>query len=135
MRGITFSAFDLLHPGHIDMLRQAKSYCDYLIVGLHVDPSFENIKKNKPTQTVYERYLQLKACKYVDEIIPYETERDLINILHTNEIDVRIIGRDHEGKPFTGEQECKDLGIRVKYNLRGHDYSTTSLRKRICDTQ
>jgi len=132
MIGITFSAFDLLHPGHVDMLRRAKTVCDFLIVGLHIDPSQENQKKNKPVQTAYERYVQLEACKYVDKIIPYETERDLINILHTNKIDVRIIGQDHEGKPFTGEEDCDTLGINIVYNQRKHDYSTTDLRKKIC---
>lgn len=125
--GFTCSCFDLLHAGHILMLEEAKSVCDYLIVGLQNDPSIDRPHKNKPVQTIIERYYQLKAVKYIDEIIVYNTEQDLIDILMTNKIDVRIIGEDYKGKDFTG----KDLGIEIYYNSRKHRFSSSELRKRI----
>ena len=100
--GITFSAFDLLHAGHIKMLEEAKRQCDYLICGLQTDPTFDRPEKNKPVQTVVERYIQLKACTYVDEIVPYVTEQDLEDILRSFKIDVRIIGDEYLDKKFTG---------------------------------
>ena len=103
--GITFSAFDLLHAGHVSMLAEAKQNCDYLIVGLHIDPSLERDNKNKPIQSLIERQIQLKGCKYVDEIICYESERDLLNILATTKWDVRIIGEEYRNKVFTGRTE------------------------------
>jgi glycerol-3-phosphate cytidylyltransferase len=109
------------------MLEEAKSVCDYLIVGLQNDPSIDRPHKNKPVQTIIERYYQLKAVKYIDEIIVYNTEQDLIDILMTNKIDVRIIGEDYKGKDFTG----KDLGIEIYYNSRKHRFSSSELRKRI----
>lgn len=126
--GITASTFDLLHAGHVLMLKEAKEVCDYLICALHVDPSLERPTKNRPVQTLYERFIQLEAVKYVDKIIPYQTEDELKNILLTNNINVRIIGEDYAGKPFTGD-ELKD--IKIYYNNRKHTYSSTELRKRI----
>jgi len=123
--GFTCSCFDLLHAGHIVMLEEAKSVCDYLIVGLQTDPSIDGRKK-KPVQTVYERYLQLSACKYVHKIIPYETEEDLMNLLITQKIDIRIVGADYLEKDFTGK------GLHpIHFNSRNHDWSSTNLKKRI----
>jgi len=133
--GITASAFDLLHAGHILMLKEAKQQCDYLIVALHVDPSKENVNKNKPVQTLVERYIQLQACKYVDEIIPYETEQDLIDILSTIDVHVRIIGVEYKDKNFTGLVVCKSRGIRIYYNSRDHRFSSSTLRQRVIDNE
>lgn len=129
--GFTASSFDLLHAGHILMLKESKGYCDYLMVGLQVDPTIDRPEKNKPAQSITERYIQLAAVKYVDEIIVYSTEEDLIQILKAFPIDVRIIGEDYRGKQFTGH----DLGLHdIIYNSRKHDYSSSNLRKRIADT-
>lgn len=127
--GITASCFDLFHAGHVLMLQEAKEHCDYLIVALQTDPTIDRPEKNKPVQSVYERWAQVNACKYVDEIIPYETEEDLMNLLSSqmNRIDVRIIGEEYKDKNFTG----KYLDIDIYYNKRRHNYSTTDLRKRI----
>lgn len=126
--GFTASAFDLLHAGHILMLKEAKGYCDYLMVGLQVDPTIDRPNKNQPVQSVTERYIQLAAVKYVDEIIVYSTENDLLQILKAFPIDIRIIGEDYRGKQFTGH----DLGLHdVIYNSRKHDYSSSNLRERI----
>jgi glycerol-3-phosphate cytidylyltransferase len=127
--GFTCSTFDLLHAGHITMLREAKSVCDYLIVGLQTDPSIDG-RKPKPVQSVYERYIQLEACKYVDEIIPYDTESDLMNLLVTLPIDIRIIGSDYETKDFTGDS----LEIPLHYNRRDHSWSSSSLKRRIIES-
>lgn len=124
--GFTCSTFDLLHAGHILMLEEAKNQCDYLIVGLQTDPTIDRPEKNKPIQTMYERFVQLKAVKFVDEIIPYETEEDLLTILKNVDIDIRIVGEEYQGKLFTG----RDIRP-VYYNKRGHSLSTTELRKRI----
>lgn len=129
--GITFSAFDLLHAGHVAMLRDAKDQCDYLICGLHVDPSIERPEKNKPIQSVVERYAQLNAIKYVDEIIPYVTEKDVTDILRTVKLDVRIIGEEYKEVHFTGRDWCERLGIDIYYNSRQHDFSSSELRNRI----
>lgn len=133
--GITFSTFDLLHIGHIKMLEEAKKQCDYLIVGLQIDPTIDRKTKNKPIQSVIERYTQLKCCKYVDEIIPYVYEKDIIDILQTYSIDVRIIGEEYKYKPYTGKNECKSLGIKLYYNKRQHRFSSTNLRKQIFLTE
>jgi glycerol-3-phosphate cytidylyltransferase len=125
-RGITFSTFDLLHAGHILMLKEAKDACDYLIVGLQIDPTVERPTKNKPIQSYYERWIQVSAVKYVDEIIPYNTEEELLTILQTNNIDIRIVGEDYLNKEFTGKHLCP-----VYYNKRAHNYSSTQLRNRI----
>ena len=129
--GITFSAFDLLHAGHVSMLAEAKQNCDYLIVGLHIDPSLERDNKNKPIQSLIERQIQLKGCKYVDEIICYESERDLLNILATTKWDVRIIGEEYRNKGFTGRPEFAHKYI--YYNSRKHSYSSSALRQKIID--
>lgn len=129
--GFTASAFDLLHPGHVLMLQECKDVCDYLIVGLHVDPSRERSLKNKPTQSVTERFIQLQGCKYVDEIIPYETETDLHNLLKTLPIKVRILGEEKATTDFSGKSICASLGIHIYFNRRLHNYSSSALRERI----
>lgn len=125
--GFVASAFDLFHCGHVMMLKEAKSQCDHLIVALQTDPTIDRPSKNKPTQSVFERFEQLKACKYVDEIVVYATEKDLVDVLLSYPIDVRIIGEEYQGKPFTGS----DLPIEIYYNKRRHSFSTTELRNRI----
>src|SRR5690606_3309159 len=129
--GITFSAFDLLHAGHIKMLEEAKSQCDYLIVGLQTDPTLDRPEKNKPVQTVVERYIQLKACKMVDEIVPYATEQDLEDILRSFKIDVRIVGDEYANRDFTGRAYCEEKGIELYFNDRDHRFSSSGLRKQI----
>lgn len=126
--GFTCSSFDLLHAGHIAMLREAKSVCDYLIVGLQTDPSLDG-RKPKPVQTSYERYTQLAGCRYVDQIIPYDTEADLMNLLTTLPIDIRIIGEEYRTTLFTGF----DLPIEVYFNKRRHTWSGTELKQRVAD--
>ncbi len=133
IKGFTASTFDLLHAGHIIMLREAKDQCDHLIVGLQVDPSIDRPEKNKPIQTVVERYTQLQAVKYVDEIIPYSTEVDLEDILNLLPIDVRILGVEYREKDFTGRDICKNRGIRLHFNKRDHRFSSSDLRRRICN--
>jgi glycerol-3-phosphate cytidylyltransferase len=130
--GITFSAFDLLHAGHVAMLEEAKGVCDYLIVGLHIDPSLERSNKNKPIQSLIERQIQLKGCKYVDEIICYETEQDLLNLLNMVKWHVRIIGEEYKGKAFTGwtEFDKPNSTKEIYYNSRRHGFSSTDLRQR-----
>lgn len=129
--GITFSTFDLLHAGHIKMLEDANRQCDYLIVGLQVDPTLDRPEKNKPTQTVVERYIQLKGCKFVDEIVPYLSEQDLEDILRSFKIDVRILGDEYKEKNFTGRQYCEEKGIELYYNQRDHRFSSSGLRKTV----
>lgn len=129
--GITFSTFDLLHAGHILMLKEAKSVCDRLICGLHVDPQIERPEKNSPVQSVVERYIQLSAVECVDEIIPYNLEQDLHDILLGYPINIRIIGDDYRGKDFSGRDICQDRGIEIFYNSRDHAYSSSSLRARV----
>ena len=131
--GFTCSTFDLLHAGHIQMLREAKEQCDYLIVGLQFDPSMDRPEKNKPIQTVVERYTQLNAVKYVDEIIPYHTEADLEDILSMYDIDVRVLGEEYKEKDFTGKDICKKRGIQLYFNKREHRFSSSDLRKRLSD--
>ena len=127
--GFTCSCFDLLHAGHITMLQEAKSICDHLIVGLQVNPSLDRPEKNKPIQSLMERQIQLNAIKYVDEVIIYHTEDELIELLKSLPIDIRIIGSDYMRKDFTGS----DLEIDIYYNKREHNWSTTRLRKLILD--
>ena len=129
--GITFSTFDLLHAGHIKMLEEAKQNCDYLICGLQTDPTINRPEKNKPVQSVVERYIQLKGCRYVDEIIPYQTEQDLEDILKAFKIDVRIIGDEYKSKQFTGREYCEQKGIKMYYNHRDHRFSSSGLRKEV----
>jgi glycerol-3-phosphate cytidylyltransferase len=129
--GFTCSAFDLLHAGHIQMLRDAKSQCDHLICGLQVDPAIDRETKNSPVQTLVERYIQLAAVKYVDEIIPYESESDLNDILEILPINVRILGEEYKQKDFTGKDVCRRRGIELYFNKRDHRFSSSSLRKRV----
>ena len=133
--GITFSAFDLLHAGHITMLEEAKRQCDYLICGLQTDPTIDRPEKNRPVQSVVERYIQLKGCKFVDEIVPYATEQDLEDILRAFKIDVRIIGDEYKDKNFTGRTYCEEKGIELCFNIREHRFSSSSLRQEVADKQ
>ena len=133
--GFTCSTFDLLHAGHIEMLREAKSVCDHLIVGLQVDPSVDRQDKNTPIQSLVERYAQLDAVKYVDEIVPYSTENDLQDILSMYPINIRILGEEYRTKDFTGKEICKSRDIQIHFNKRDHKFSTTDLRKRVCDNE
>jgi len=129
--GITFSAFDLFHAGHVKMLEEAKRQCDYLIVGLQTDPSIDRPEKNKPTQTVVERYIQLKACRFVDEIVPYTTEADVEDILRSFTIDIRILGEEYQDRDFTGRTYCEEKGIVLYYNKRDHRFSSSNLRETV----
>jgi len=132
--GFTASAFDLCHAGHVMMLREAKSVCEYLIVGLQVDPTIDRPKeKNQPVQSLVERYVQLASVQYVDEIIPYQTERDLEDILQMYPIDIRILGEEYREYDFTGKDICRARGIELYFNKRDHRFSTTDLRKRVCE--
>lgn len=133
--GITFSAFDLFHAGHVKMLEDAKRQCDYLIVGLQTDPTIDRPEKNQPSQTVVERYIQLKACKHVDEIVPYATEQDLEDILRSFKIDVRIIGEEYREKNFTGRAYCEEKGIELYFNKRDHRFSSSGLRKVVAEKE
>ena len=129
--GLTASTFDLLHAGHIEMLREAKGECDYLICGLQIDPSIDRPEKNKPVQTVVERYTQLSAVRVVDEIIPYLYETDLEDILQMRDIHVRILGEEYRNKDFTGRDICKARDIELHFNKRDHRFSSSGLRQRV----
>jgi len=130
--GITFSTFDMLHAGHIAMLSEAKNHCDYLIAGLQTDPTIDRPEtKNRPIQSIVERQIQLAACRYVDEVVVYQTEQDLVDLLLILPLDVRILGVEYEGKNFTGYGECYDRGIEIVFNGRDHSFSSSSLRKRV----
>lgn len=129
--GITCGAFDLLHAGHVVMLAEAKKHCDYLIVALQNDPSLDRQEKNKPVQSIFERQLQVCAIKYVDDIVIYNSEKDLEDIFRTLPINVRIIGSDYVGKDFTAKDICNDRGIELIYNSRDHSFSTSELRERV----
>lgn len=133
--GFTASTFDLLHAGHVTMLREAKEQCDYLICGLQVDPSIDRAEKNSPVQSLVERYTQLSVVKYVDEIIPYQTEKDLEDILQMVNIDVRIIGDEYKDKTFTGRAACASRGIEIYFNKRDHRFSTSDLRTRVANDE
>jgi glycerol-3-phosphate cytidylyltransferase len=134
--GITFSTFDMLHAGHVAMLSDAKNHCDYLIAGLQTDPTIDRPDtKNKPIQSIVERQIQLAACRYVDEVVVYSTEQDLVDILLTLPIDVRILGVEYEGKQFTGDEACWKRGIEIVFNGRDHSFSSTSLRKRVYEAE
>jgi glycerol-3-phosphate cytidylyltransferase len=129
--GITFSTFDMLHAGHVTMLKQEKERCDYLKVALQVDPSIDRPGiKNKPIQSVYERYVQLQAVKYVDEILVYETEDDLLNLIKTQTMHIRFLSEEYIDKNFTGKQYCMDNGIEIYYHKREHKYSSSEIRSR-----
>jgi glycerol-3-phosphate cytidylyltransferase len=128
--GFTCSTFDLFHAGHIIMLEEAKNQCDFLIVGLQTDPTIDRPNtKNKPIQGVFERWAQLKACKFVDQIIPYSTEKELRDILLSFTINVRVLGEEYEGKEFTGH----DIPMEFYFNKRRHSFSTSELRQRVID--
>jgi len=135
--GFTCSTFDLFHAGHVAMLEECKRNCDYLIVGLQTDPSIDRKEKNKPIQSIVERYVQLSACKYVDEIVPYETEKDLLDYLklHEKTINVRFVGEEYMDKDFTGRELASTFGddgnMVIYYNRRSHDFSSSELRERI----
>ena len=131
--GFTCSTFDLLHAGHVQMLRDAKEHCDYLLVGLQIDPSLDRPEKNKPVQSIVERYTQLKGIKYVDEIIPYGTEEDLLDLMELYTIDVRILGEEYRDKDFTGRDICRKRDIDIIFNNRDHRFSTSDLRMRVRD--
>lgn len=133
--GIVFSTFDLLHAGHIAMLRDAKTQCDYLICGLQTDPTIDRKEKNSPIQTVVERQVQLQAVKYVDEVIVYQTEKDLEDILEMFAIDVRILGEEYRDKDFTGKDICKKRGIQLYFNKRDHRFSSSMLRKLVAEKE
>tara|TARA_B100000900_G_C20422903_1_gene651701 strand:+ start:413 stop:850 length:438 start_codon:yes stop_codon:yes gene_type:complete len=129
--GFTCSTFDLLHAGHITMLEEAKHHCDYLIVGLQNDPTLDRPEKNAPVQTIVERQIQLAAVKYIDEIVIYNTEQDLLDLLLTLPINVRILGDEYKTKDFTGKEIAKQRGMKIIYNGRDHSFSSTSLRQRV----
>jgi glycerol-3-phosphate cytidylyltransferase len=130
--GITFSTFDLMHAGHVAMLSEAKNHCDYLICGLQTDPTIDRPDtKNKPIQSIVERQIQLAACRYVDEVVVYQTENDLVDLLLILPIDVRILGVEYQEKDFTGMQECYTRNIELVFNGRDHSFSSSSLRKRV----
>ncbi len=131
--GFTCSCFDLLHAGHVQMLKEAKANCDWLVVGLQTDPTIDRPTKNKPVQSVTERYIQLAAVRFVDELIVYATEADLLDVLKSFPINVRFIGEEYKDKDFTGKDYCLDNGIEIYYNRRQHSFSTTDLRKRVVD--
>ena len=128
--GFTCSTFDFLHAGHIVMLEEAKRHCDYLICGLQSDPTLDRASKNKPVQSIVERQIQLSAVRFVDEIVIYNTEKDLEDLLLTLPINVRILGDEYKDKEFTGKRICYKRKINIVYNKRDHSFSTTDLRKR-----
>jgi len=129
--GFTCSTFDLFHAGHIMMLKEAHEQCDYLLVGLQTDPTIDRKEKNKPVQSVFERFVQLKACRYVDEVVVYATEKELRDILLSYPIDVRILGEEYKDKEFTGY----DIPMKFYFNNRKHSFSTTELRHRVVDAE
>jgi glycerol-3-phosphate cytidylyltransferase len=134
--GIVFSTFDLLHAGHIAMLAEVRNHCDYLIAGLQTDPTIDRPdSKNPPVQSIVERQITLSATRYVDEIVVYQTEKDLEDILLTLPIDVRILGVEYADKEFTGKQICLNRGIEIVYNGRDHSFSSSSLRKRVAEAE
>jgi glycerol-3-phosphate cytidylyltransferase len=134
--GFNCSSFDLFHAGHVTMLKMEKNLCDYLIVALQVDPTVDRPGiKNKPVQSVYERYVQLQGCKYVDEILVYETEQDLLNLIQTQTIHVRFLSEEYLNRDFTGKQYCLNNGIELHYHKRKHQYSSSDLRRRVYELE
>ena len=134
--GITFSTFDMLHAGHIAMLSEAKNHCDYLIAGLQTDPTIDRPDtKNMPIQSIVERQIQLSACRYVDEVVVYQTEQDLRDLLLILPVDVRILGVEYEGKQFSGDEECWKRDIEIVFNGRDHSFSSSSLRRRVVEAE
>ena len=134
--GITFSTFDMLHAGHVAMLSEAKNHCDYLIAGLQTDPTIDRPdSKNPPVQSIVERQIQLAACRYVDEVVVYSTEQDLVDLLLILPVDVRILGVEYQDQEFTGKWECHNRGIELVFNGRDHSFSSSSLRKRVAKAE
>jgi glycerol-3-phosphate cytidylyltransferase len=134
--GFNCSSFDLFHAGHVTMLRMEKGMCDYLKVALQVDPTVDRPGiKNKPVQSVYERYVQLQGCKYVDEILVYETEEDLLNLIQTQIIHIRFLSEEYMDRDFTGKQYCIDHNIELFFHPRKHKYSSTEIRNRVYDIE
>ena len=134
--GIVFSTFDMLHAGHIAMLSESKNHCDYLIAGLQTDPTIDRpTQKNPPVQSIVERQIQLAACRYVDEVVVYQTEEDLVDLLLILPVDVRILGVEYQGLEFTGREECVSRGIELVFNGRDHSFSSSSLRRRVAKAE
>lgn len=134
--GFTASTFDLFHAGHVVMLEEAKRHCDWLIAAIQIDPTIDRPKvKNKPVQSIIERQIQVAACKFVDDIIVYNTEKDLEDILMTLSIDVRFLGEEYSNKEFTGKQICLNRNIELYFNKRDHYFSSTDLRKRVFEAE
>lgn len=134
--GITFSTFDMLHAGHIAMLAEARNHCDYLIAGLQTDPTLDRPDtKNRPVQSIVERQIQLAACRYVDEVVVYSTEQDLVDLLLILPLDVRVLGIEYDGKHFSGKLECEQRKIQIVFNGRDHSFSSSSLRKRVVQAE
>tara|TARA_R100000697_G_scaffold120067_1_gene144799 strand:- start:582 stop:1010 length:429 start_codon:yes stop_codon:yes gene_type:complete len=129
--GFTCGTFDLVHAGHVLMLKEASEVCDFLIVGLHIDPSEEREWKNKPVQSIHERFIQLEAIKYVDYVLPYHTENDMHELLQILRVNVRIVGEEYRNRPLSGEHLHEDLNIKLHYNSRRHGFSSTELRDRV----
>jgi glycerol-3-phosphate cytidylyltransferase len=134
--GITFSTFDMLHAGHIAMLSEARNHCDYLIAGLQTDPTIDRPDtKNKPVQSIVERQIQLAACRYVDEVVVYQTEQDLRDLILILPIDVRILGVEYQNQDFTGRQEGSDKNVKCVFNSRDHSFSSSGLRRRVVQAE
>lgn len=134
--GFNCSSFDLLHAGHVTMLKMEKERCDYLKVALQTDPTLDRPGvKNRPVQSIYERYVQLQACRYVDEILVYDTEAELLNLIMTQTIHIRFLSEEYLNRDFTGKQYCIDRGIELYYHPREHTYSSSDLRRRTHDLE
>ena len=134
--GFNCSTFDLFHAGHVTMLKEEKRFCDYLIVAIQKDPTIDiPDTKNKPVQSMYERYSQVSACRDVAEVLVYSTEEEFLNMIKTQHIDIRFLGDEYKSKDFTGKQWCLDNGIELHYHLRDHPYSSSALRKRVYDAE
>ena len=134
--GITFSTFDMLHAGHIAMLAEAKNHCDYLICGLQTDPTIDRPDtKNAPVQSIVERQIQLAACRYVDEVVVYQTEQDLVDLLLILPLDVRVLGVEYEQSEYTGKREGLMRGIMPIFNARDHSFSSSGLRSRVVEAE
>ena len=134
--GFTCSTFDLFHAGHIMMLKEARTQCDYLIVGLQTDPTIDRPdSKNPPIQSIVERQIQVSTNRNVDEVVVYQTEKDLEDLLLILPVDVRILGVEYADKEFTGKQICISRGIEIVYNGRDHSFSSSSLRKRVAEAE
>lgn len=129
--GFNCSTFDLFHAGHVTMLKEEKRHCDWLVIAVQTDPTLDRPDtKNKPVQSIYERFVQVSACKYVDEVLVYSTEEDLLNLIKTTRMDVRFLGEEYKNVDFTGKQWCIENGIELYYHKRDHSYSSSALRSR-----